>query len=160
MCLKITSHDKFIHSWDWFLDWSKETLLCFIPENIFNALNNWIEKQPHLIQPPNVTDSIFVKVNGTIVKKQKRLIQISVRELHNDLILPASQGGFYGARNKYGKVCIWYMSLRNYTPKHIKPTSKINNIKCGWETCISAMLLQYVLNKLGLTQSEKLISCI
>ena len=32
--------------------------------------------------------------------------------------------------------------------------SNINNITCGCEKCISAMLLQYDLNKLRLRQSE------
>ena len=37
---------------------------------------------------------MFIKINGTIVKKQKHLIQISVGELHNDMTLPIFEGVF------------------------------------------------------------------
>ena len=47
--------------------------------------------------PPIVKDSVFVKINVTLVKRQKNLLQISVRELYNDMILPSSQEGFSGA---------------------------------------------------------------
>ena len=32
-------------------------------------------------------------------------------------------------------------------PKYIKPTSNINNITCGCETCISAILIQSDISK-------------
>ena len=51
-------------------------------------------KHPHIIVSPNVSDSILVKINGTIVKKWKHLTQISIRDLHNDIILPIYQGVF------------------------------------------------------------------
>ena len=41
-------------------------------------------------------------------------------------------------------------------PKYIKPISSRNNITCGCETCISAMLLQSDLNKWRLLQLAKL----
>ena len=37
---------------------------------------------------------MFVKINGTILNKHKHLLQISVRDLHNDMILPISEGAF------------------------------------------------------------------
>ena len=64
-------------------------------ENIINELHDWIEKHPCVIPSPNVSESIFVKVNVNILKKQNHLPQILVHELHNDLILPISQGAFY-----------------------------------------------------------------
>ena len=59
-------------------------------EKLVNELHDWIENQPHVIQYPNVPDSLFVKINGNLLKKQKYLLQISVLELHNDMILPIS----------------------------------------------------------------------
>ena len=55
-----------------------------------------------------------------MVKKQKHLPQISVRELHNDMILPSSEGDFSGARTSDGNICIGYTLLRKYMPKYIK----------------------------------------
>ena len=38
-------------------------------EKLINELHAWIENNPHVIYSPNVKDSVFVKVNGTLVKK-------------------------------------------------------------------------------------------
>ena len=113
-------------------------------------------KHPHVIQYPNISNSIFVKFNGTLLKKQKHLLQISVRELHSDLILPVSQGRFCGARNSDVRVCIGDMYLRKYMPKYVKQMSNRNNITCGCKTCISAILLSSDLNKWRSTQLVKL----
>ena len=48
------------------------------------------------------------------------------------------------------------MSLRKNRPKYIKPMSNINNITCGYETSISAMLLQSDINKWIISQLTKL----
>ena len=74
------------------------------------------------------------------------MLQILVRELHNDPILPIPQGGFFGVINEYDKVC-GYTSRRKHMTKHIKPTRKRNNITYICKTCISDMLLQSYLNK-------------
>ena len=121
-------------------------------ENIFsgkltNELYAWIEDHPHGIHTPNVKERVFVIINGTLVKKQKHLLQISVRELHNDMILPSSEGYFSGARTVDGKICIGDMSLRKYMPKYIKLMSNRKKITRGCETCISSMLIQSDLNK-------------
>ena len=56
-------------------------------EKVFNELNLWIKNYPHVIHDPNVKDSLFVKINGTSLMEQKCLLQISARELYNDIIL-------------------------------------------------------------------------
>ena len=66
-------------------------------EKIINELHAWIKNHPRVIHSPNVKDSVFVKINGTLVKKQKHLLRISVQELHDEMILPNSEGGFSGA---------------------------------------------------------------
>ena len=59
-------------------------------EELVNQLHSWIENHPNGIHLPNLQDLLFVKINGTLVKKQKHILQISVRELHNDMIFPIS----------------------------------------------------------------------
>ena len=71
-----------------------------------NELHDWIENHPQVIHYPNVSDSLFFKINDNLVKKQKHILQISVWELQNDMILPIYQMYVLGARNFYGKVCI------------------------------------------------------
>ena len=89
---------------------------------------------------------MFVKINVTLVKKQKHLLQISVRELHNDLILPNFGRCFSGAITIDLNTCTEYTSLRKYMTKYIKPVSNIDKIACGFKTCITAMLLKSYLN--------------
>ena len=55
---------------------------------------------------------MLVKTNGTIINKHKHLHQLSVRELHNDTILPIYEGVFLCARTADGKLCIGDNSLR------------------------------------------------
>ena len=63
-------------------------------QKLVNELHDWVENHPHVIHSPNVSYSLSVKVNGTLIKKHSRLLQISVQELHNDMILPIYQGVF------------------------------------------------------------------
>ena len=79
-----------------------------------------------------------------------------MQELHNDMILPIYEGGIYDARTVDGKIYIWDTPIRKYMPKHIKPTSNRNNITCGYQTYLSAMLLQSDLKKWNLSQLVKL----
>ena len=83
-------------------------------EKLINELHNLMQKHLHAIRSPNVSDSIFVKINGNLVNKQKDLFKILVQDLHNYLILPMFQGYFFGARNDDGKVCIGDTSLSKY----------------------------------------------
>ena len=124
-------------------------IITFFSEKIANELHDWIEKRPHVIQSPNVSGSMIVQFNGTLVKKHNHLPQISVQELYNDLLLSASQCGFSCEINEDGKIYIGYSSLRKYMPRHIKPMSNINNITFGCETCISSMLLQSDFKKIS-----------
>ena len=43
------------------------------------------------------------------------MLQISFQNLHNDIILPIYQGGFFGARNEDDKILIGdkYITFRN-----------------------------------------------
>ena len=47
-----------------------------VSEKLVNELHAWIENHPHLIHPPNVSYSLFIKINGTLVNKQKHILQI------------------------------------------------------------------------------------
>ena len=75
-------------------------------ERLVNELHARIENKPHIIHSSNVKESLFVKINGTIVNKQKHLLQISVRELHNDMILPIYEGIFL-CKNSLWKIIYW-----------------------------------------------------
>ena len=63
---------------------------------------------------------------------------------------------FFGAWTVYGKLCIGDTSLKKYMPKYTKPMTNRNNITCGCKACISAMLIQPDINKLRISQLDKL----
>ena len=73
-----------------------------------------------------------------MLKKQNHFIQTLVREFQNDLILPVSRVGFYGARYEEGRVCVFNNSLSKYMTNDINPTSNRNNIARGCEISICA----------------------
>ena len=53
-------------------------------------------------------DQVNIKVHktGKVIKTHKLIIQIKIREQHNDLIKPSSEGGFAGVRLEPGDVII------------------------------------------------------
>ena len=63
------------------MDISKEMLYTFY-KNLVNELHDWIDKHPSVIHSQILSYSIFVKVNGTLLKKHTNLLQIYVREIH------------------------------------------------------------------------------
>ena len=54
------------------------------------------------------------------VIKRVLLIQIPIRELHNDLMEYPLEGGFDGVRLESGEVIIGDTSLRKYMPDQVK----------------------------------------
>ena len=47
---------------------------------------------------------MFVKINGTLANKQNHQPQISGRDLHNEMILPSSEGEISGEITVDGKI--------------------------------------------------------
>ena len=124
----------------------RDVMIILFYQNIGNELHYCIYKHPHVSPYPNVSELIRIKVNGNMLNKRKELIQFLAHELHNDLLLPVSKGGFSGARDEEGRELIGNTILRKYTPNHIKQTININNIKCGCEACIIAMFVGSMVN--------------
>ena len=48
-------------------------------EKLINELHAWIENNPNIIHPPNIKDSLFVKINGTMANKKVSTSNISKR---------------------------------------------------------------------------------
>ena len=116
-----------------------------------NELHDYIEKHPHAIPPPNVSDSMCVKVNVNLLKPEalSSNLSMSVSRWYD---FTSFSRCFFGARNEDGRLFIGDKSLRVYIPKHISPMSNRDKITCGCETYISAMLLQSDFDKWQLKQ--------
>jgi hypothetical protein len=120
-------------------------------------LRNWIVNHPHVIASPIVNDTLFVQNPITKVKERvgKLLLEVPVRELHNDLIEPPERGGFVEAWQD-GKVIISDTSLRRLLPKELRPATERHKQMCCCETCMSPRMLQSSLNAFRPRWSKRL----
>ena len=50
----------------------------------------------------------------------KLLLQVSVREVHNSLVIDPNDGGLKDARDEYGKIIISDSTLRSLLPPQLK----------------------------------------
>jgi len=74
----------------------------------------------------------------------KLLLEILVRELHNDLL--SKDMGLEEVRNAEGAVLISDTALRCLLPKQLKKMTQRHKQMCGCETCIVVNSLQTMLN--------------
>ena len=90
------------------------------------VLFEWIVNHPHVISSPIHSDTVLVKVqrpNGDIVKERvgKLLLEISIRELHQDMMKPPPTG-LHQVYCKVTNKCIVSESyLRNIIPPQLRP---------------------------------------
>jgi hypothetical protein len=110
-----------------------------VTKEIQVSLRKWILEHPDVVESPIVNDTLRIwnplsKKKDQIVPKQ--LLQISVRELHNDLLKPVEEGGFEFAYTEDGKVLISDTMLRSLLPKEMRRMTERHKQMCGCETCI------------------------
>jgi hypothetical protein len=110
-----------------------------ITKEVKLTLHGWVldVDHPRVVNSPTANDTLLV-LNEESGKKErvgKLLIEISVRELHNDLISPASDGGLAAARVD-GKVIISDTALRYLLPPQLKPMTEKHKQMCGCEVCL------------------------
>ena len=108
--------------------------------NLNTCLFDWIINHPHVIPSPIARDTVLVKVptnDGGFTKERvgKLLLEISVRELHQDLIRPPPIG-FNGAFCKdTKKLLISERYLRNMLPPQLRAITFAQKQICGCECC-------------------------
>jgi hypothetical protein len=76
----------------------------------------------------------------------KLLLQISIRELHNDMLLPPDQGGFKEAWEETGNARISDTALHALLPEQAWRMTPRHKQMCGCEVCIQIRSLQQSLN--------------
>jgi hypothetical protein len=110
-------------------------------------LRQWILDHPHVINSPIAKDTLLVRNSEGIKERvSKLLLEIPIRELHNDLILPPREGGLADARDASGNVIISDTSLRRLLPKQLRVASESHKQLCGCEICLTARSHQLSLN--------------
>ena len=121
-----------------------------------NSINlkilEWILNHPHVISSPIPRDTVLVKVpqsNGQIIKERvgKLLLEISVRELHHDLMKPPPVGLAEVYCQSTNQCIISERHLRNILPPQLRPITFAQKQLCGCECCTVMRMLHTSLIK-------------
>ena len=72
----------------------------------------------------------------------KLLLRVSVRELHNILVIDPNGSGTKYARDEDDNIIISDYTLRSLLPPQLKQMSASYKVMCGCECCISAKRMQ------------------
>jgi hypothetical protein len=85
-----------------------------VTEEMRAKLHVWVLNHPHIVDSPIARDTLLIKDPETRKKLRtgKILLEVSVRELHNDLLDLPANGGLDCVRNAEGKVIIRDTALR------------------------------------------------
>ncbi len=97
-----------------------------VTEPMRRALHTWVINHPNVIDSPIARDTLLIKDPETGQKKRtgKLLLEISVRELHNNLLEPTVNGGL-------GEVLISDTALRYLLPPQLRPMTERHKQMCG-----------------------------
>jgi hypothetical protein len=89
-----------------------------VTEEMRAKLHAWVLNHPHVVDSPIARDTLLIKdpETGKKVRTGKVLLEVSVRELHNDLLDLPANGGLDCAKNAEGKVLISDTALRYLLP--------------------------------------------
>ena len=111
-------------------------------------LYDWILKHPEIINSPISNDTILIR-NPTNANEKirvgKLLRNISIRELHNDLMAEPPLG-LKEALDQKGNCLISDTSLNSLMPPNVKKMSNKYKMMCGCEICILVKGMQNDLN--------------
>ena len=136
----------------------KRKKYCKITPELRESIIKWLHDHPHIISSPIYNDTLLFKDSSklnSVTRVGKMLRQISMRELHNDL-LSKPPIGLSEVYDKSGIPIISDTSFRNLLPSYIKPMSDKYKQMCGCEVCILATSLQNDLNSYRLFHLRRL----
>ena len=82
----------------------------------------WFMNHPNVVESPITNETLLIHnlVTGQKERVSKLLLQISIRELHNDMLLPPDEGGFKEAWDETGNVRISDTALRALLPEQAR----------------------------------------
>jgi hypothetical protein len=110
-----------------------------VTEEMYAKLHAWVLNHPHVADSPTARDRLLMKDDpetGIKVRTGKILLEVSVRELHNNLLEPPANGGLSCARNAEGKVLISDTALRYLLPPQLRRMKESHKQMCGRKVCL------------------------
>ena len=93
-----------------------------ISEEIKKSLYNWIIHHKQVAQSPIENNFLKVKIDGYTEPQlvPELLLQVSIRELHNNLFSATKDGGLKETRDEYENILISDSTLRSILPHQFK----------------------------------------
>ena len=95
---------------------------------------------PKVVQSTIVNDCLKVKIDGLTEPQlvPKLLLQVSFRELHNDLVSNTDNGGLKEARYEDDNIIISDSTLSSLLPPQLRKILSRYKVVCNLECCIFA----------------------
>ena len=111
-----------------------------INDQIKKSLYNWIMHNPQVVQSQIFNGCLKVNIYGhtELQLVPNKLLQFSIRKLHNILVSDPVDGGLKEARNAENNIIISDSTLRSLFPPQFKKMSSRYKAMCGCEYFISA----------------------
>ena len=118
-----------------------------IQRSLHKQVLEWILCHEHVI-PSSISKDTILVYNPVSKKREpvtKLLLQISVRELHDDLISSPPKGlsSVYDTKTK--KLLVSESTLRTMLPPQLRPMNSSQKTICGCECCITTKMLHQAL---------------
>ena len=120
-----------------------------VSEELRKKLHDWFIKHPQVVASPFANDTLKIpdpEDPNQKIRAGKLLLQVSMRELHNDLLSEDETVGLKEARDENGKVLISDTALRCLRPPQVKPMTERHKVMCGCKICITIKQQQETLN--------------
>ena len=129
-----------------------------INDQIKRNLYAWITRHTQVVQPPIYNDCLKVMFDDQTENQivPKLLLQVSVREMHNSLVIGTNDGGIKDAWDEDDNIIISDSTLRSLLPLQLKQMSAQYKVMCGCECCIYAKSIHSILLSWRDRYSEKL----
>ena len=104
-------------------------------EEIKKSLYNWIIHHPQVVPSPIANDCLKVKIGGYTEPQlvPNFLLQVSVRELHNNIFNDKKDGGLIEARDEDDNILISDSTLCSLFPSQFKIMTSRYKFMCGCE---------------------------
>ena len=120
---------------------------------------DWIMKNSNVHQSPITRDTLLIADADTKVKRRvpKLLLECSMRQFQNEVIVSQDDGGLVRARHAItNDVIISDTMLRSLAPPQLRPMTDNHKMMCGCAICNTSKYMQEFLNA---WRRKQLITC-
>ena len=112
----------------------------------------------HVKESPIASDTLLIEDPETKQRKRihKLILEIPIRELHNDLVAAAERGDLGEGFFHNGRFVITDTSLRRLLPPNIRRATERHKQMCGCEACLSIRMLHDTLKAFRSRMTKKI----